>query len=190
MINNDDLYYIDLVKHGDTSAYSYLVERYSDMVYSLALKILKNEADAEDMAQEIFIAAYTSLQNFKGDSKFSTWLYRITYNRTISKLRKTQRVLITENERFLEGLSDAEFIKFEPNDQEVAVEQLQQAISNLTEEEQLLIMLHYFHEQSVEDISKVTMLSESNVKVKLFRIRKKLKTMVVQNSEPSIPVIR
>jgi len=175
MMNSDDLYYIDLVKNGDSSAYSYLVEKYSDMVYSLALKIIHNETDAEDLAQEVFISAYKSLTNFKGNSKFSTWLYRITYNKAISKLRKSEKVWVTEDEIFLENHSEHELQIGGISDEEETLELLSKNIAELPQEEQFLIMLHYFDNQSIEEIAQITMLSVSNVKVKLFRIRKKLK---------------
>ena len=188
MTNRDDLYYIDLVKHGDTAAYSYLVERYKDMVYSIAVKMLHNETEAEDLSQEVFIVVYKTLTKFKGDSKFSTWLYRVTYNKAISKLRKSNRVTITENDTFLENHLDTDELKIELTDKEENIEELQKALKKLSKEEQLLIMLHYFENQSIEEIAQVTMFSESNVKVKLFRVRKKLKDWV-EASRLNIPVI-
>lgn len=171
----DDNFYIDRIKNGDKAAYSYLVNRYSDMVYSLVFKLLKNQADAEDLSQEVFIAAFKSLPAFKGSAKFSTWLYRIAYNKAVSELRKNNPELLTEKESFLENRGGAEFQNSGLSDEEEAIAQLQKAIRDLSQEEQLLIMLHYFENQSIEEISQVTRLSESNVKVKLFRTRKKLK---------------
>lgn len=187
MVNLNDSYYISKVIQGDKAAFSWLVNRYSDMVYSIAFKLLKNTADAEDMAQEVFISAYQSIKDYRGSSKFSTWLYRIAFNKCISKLRKSTHEVFTDNELHLEnwgrhttdsivnwdsgqihGLSD--------EDEKVGI--LEKVIRQLSDDEQLLIMLYYFEEQSIEEISAITSISVSNVKVKLYRIRKKMKEMI------------
>jgi RNA polymerase sigma-70 factor (ECF subfamily) len=174
MIEKDDIFYIEQIRKGNAGAYAYLVNRYSNMVYSLVLKLLKNETDAEDLAQEVFIAAYGSLNSFKGNAKFSTWIYRIAYNKAISQLRKKNIEFSTENDLLLENNSEPIF-QSPQTDEEEKINLLQAYIRLLSDEEQLLIMLHYFENQSIEDISLVTGLTEANVKVKLFRTRKKLK---------------
>lgn len=88
MDKTDDIFYIEAVKKGNVAAFSVLVERYQNMVYSLALKLLKKPEDAEEMAQDTFVKAYQKLDTYEGKSKFSTWLYSITYNACISELRK------------------------------------------------------------------------------------------------------
>jgi len=84
----EDLYYIEAVRKGNVQAFSYLVEKYQKLVYTLALKLLKRPEDAEELAQDTFIKAYQKLDSYEGKSKFSTWLYSITYNAGISELRK------------------------------------------------------------------------------------------------------
>ena len=79
MTTNDE-YYIDLIINGDTNAFEVLVDRYKDMVFTLTLRILKNREEAEEAAQDTFMKTYKSLSRFKGDSKFSTWIYKIAYN--------------------------------------------------------------------------------------------------------------
>ncbi|MFW6275762.1 MAG: sigma-70 family RNA polymerase sigma factor, partial [bacterium] len=88
MEGKDDNFYIEEVLKGKTNYFSYIVERYQDIVFSIAFKVLKNREDAEEMAQESFIKAYKSLHTFRGKAKFSTWMYRITYNTCISEVRK------------------------------------------------------------------------------------------------------
>ena len=73
MEQKDDIFYIEKIKKGQTQYFSYIVEKYQDVVFSIALKVLKNRDDAEEMAQESFIKAYKSLHTFKGKAKFSTW---------------------------------------------------------------------------------------------------------------------
>jgi RNA polymerase sigma factor (sigma-70 family) len=183
MVNLNDSYYISKVLQGEKAAFSYLVNRYSDMVYSIALKLLNNTSDAEDIAQEVFISVFQSLKDYRGGSKFSTWLYRITYNKTISKLRKTKYEISTDNEKHLENLGGTDHDSYRGqvrglNDEETKVQVLEKVISQLPQDEQLLIMLHYYEDQSVDEISVITGLGTSNVKVKLFRIRKKMKEMI------------
>jgi len=86
----DDSFYIEKVINGDTSAYTNLVNKHKDMVYTIALRIARNHQDAEEIAQDVFLKAFQSLESFRQKSKFSTWLYRIVYNTAISKIRKKQ----------------------------------------------------------------------------------------------------
>jgi len=176
MEKKDDIYYIDKVKGGQTQYYSYIVERYQDIVFSIALKVLRNREDAEEMAQESFIKAYKSLHTFKGDAKFSTWLYRITYNSCISEVRK-RKIHFTSTED-IQIKDEAEEMNLEGIPEENRARVIKEAMSKLPEEDYTLILLYYFEEQSIEEISKVTKLSESNTKVKLFRARKKLYTIL------------
>ena len=94
MTKDEEKGYIERVLAGDESAYEPLVTENQTKVYHLALRILKNEADAEDAAQEAFLKAYTSLADFRGDSRFSVWLYRLTNNICIDMLRKNKRAVI------------------------------------------------------------------------------------------------
>ena len=94
MTKDEEKGYIERVLTGDESAYEPLVTENQTKVYRLALRILKNEADAEDAAQEAFLKAYTSLADFRGDSRFSVWLYRLTNNICIDMLRKNKRAVI------------------------------------------------------------------------------------------------
>ena len=88
MDKNADQIYIDKVLKGDANAYAHLINKYKDMTYTLAMKIVKNHEDAEEVAQDSFLKAYEKLDSFKGDSKFSTWLYTIVYRNSITKIRK------------------------------------------------------------------------------------------------------
>jgi RNA polymerase sigma-70 factor (ECF subfamily) len=79
MTTNDQVY-IEKIINGDTNAFSILVERYKDLVYTLAIRMVKHKEEAEEITQDTFIKAYKSIHKFKGDSKFSTWIYRVDYN--------------------------------------------------------------------------------------------------------------
>jgi RNA polymerase sigma-70 factor (ECF subfamily) len=176
MENKDDNYYIEKVIAGQTNYFSYIVERYQDIVFSIALKVLKNREDAEEMAQESFIKAYKSLHTFQGKAKFSTWLYRITYNTCISETRKKKQYFASTDE--VQISDEAEEMNLDGIPAENREKVVKAALEKLPEDEYTLVVLYYFEDQSVEEISKVTGLSESNTKVKLHRARKKLYTIL------------
>lgn len=175
MKEQDDIYHVQRVLAGDTAAFAVLVDRHKDLAFNIALKIVRNREDAEEIAQDAFIKAYQSLRSFKGDSRFSTWLYRIVYNAGISHTRKKQHSFTQIDERVMgETTEDAILEDLDQVDQNLQSKMVNAAIDRLPQDESALVTLFYMEENSVEDISQITGLSVSNVKVKLFRIRKKL----------------
>ena len=110
MTKDEEKGYIERVLAGDGSAYEPLVTENQTKVYRLALRILKNETDAEDAAQEAFLKAYTSLADFRGDSRFSVWLYRLTNNICIDMLRKNRRAVIVPLRTEDENGEEASFV--------------------------------------------------------------------------------
>ena len=88
-----DHHYIDKVLEGDVSAYTQLVEKHKDMVFTIANKITRHREDAEEIAQDAFMKAFQHLKEFRKQSKFSTWLYRIAYNHCISVIRKKVKMI-------------------------------------------------------------------------------------------------
>jgi RNA polymerase sigma-70 factor (ECF subfamily) len=170
----DDKYYIERVVQGNVSAFSYLVDKHKGLVYTIALRMLKKPEDAEELAQDTFVKAFSSLKDFKFESKFSTWLYRITYNGAISKLRKKQIELADIDSGYLsetEVISSYDAINdLKRNEQKLYINL---AIEQLKDDDSLMITLYYLEECSIEEISEITQLSISNVKVKLHRARKR-----------------
>ncbi|MCD4677085.1 MAG: RNA polymerase sigma factor [Desulfobacula sp.] len=160
---------------GNVNAFSFIVKRYKDMVYTVVYRIIRNNEDAEEIAQDVFLKAYQNLKQFREKSRFSTWLYRIAYNMAISKLRKRKVQTIdinaygnefVENEN-IPGLDDR---ISEKRQKEI----IKTILEELPPEESTLITLYYNDNRNTEEISKITGLSISNVKVKLHRIRKKI----------------
>lgn len=183
----DDHYYIDLVKNGNVSAFSYLVEKYRDMVYGLSLKMLKNTEDAEELAQDTFVKAFQSIGTYRGSSKFSTWLYRIAYNGAITLLRKRKVELYSLDEQRLSDQDELDISnRLTEIDQEALAESLKKAMATLPEGDQVLITLFYYEDQRMEDIAQITGLSESNVKVKIHRARKKMYGYLKENLEEAV----
>jgi len=164
---------IKRVKAGDFRAFSHIVSDYQQMVFTVALKIANNREDAEDITQEVFIKAFKSLDSFKEESEFSTWLYRIAYNTTLSELRK-RKIAFSSFDDF----STLKEEEIDENREDIATEEkilyLEKALKTLPAEDALLITMFYLDNQSVEEISRISNLSQANVKVKLHRIRKKL----------------
>lgn len=174
MDQKEDRYYINKVLEGDVQAFSYLVDKYKDMTYTLAFRILKNRENAEEVAQDAFLKVYQNLGKFRSKSKFSTWLYRIVYNTAISKVRVKQKSTISiEDEKFYE-IGDDEHDVNKSFDIENNKMILQRLLSKLDESDRALITLYYLDECKISEISEITGYNSSNIKVKLHRTRKKM----------------
>lgn len=173
MKQSEEQVWINNVKNGDPSSYSFLVNRYKDMAYTIALKILKSTEDAEDAAQESFIKAYQQIYSFQGNAKFSTWLYTIVYRTSITRLHRNriETFSIDESlhEDYVYDYSDSQLEQLQNTERSAFV---RQAIQKLPESESLLITLFYLNENTIREIEEITGMSESNIKVKLFRARK------------------
>lgn len=175
MDKSADQIYIDKVLQGDANAFAYLVNKYKSLAFTVALKIVRNREDAEEIAQDSFVKAYTQLHTFKGESKFSTWLYTIVYRNSISKIRKKKIETVDVDDYIIENhKTDFDFPQIEAIKNEEQKKYVAQAINNLSENDALLITLYHLNECSVEEIEEITGLTKTNIKVKLFRIRKKL----------------
>ncbi|MCH7525661.1 MAG: sigma-70 family RNA polymerase sigma factor [Bacteroidetes bacterium] len=186
MATNDQVY-INKILNGNTNAFSVLVNRYKDLVYTLSLRMMKNKEDAEEVAQDTFIKTYNSLSKFKGDSKFSTWIYRVAYNTCLDRLKKNKRqhytVAIDEyTEHQIKTLDNA-LDNIEEQEKQLAIKN---CLELLPSEDSFILTLYYFDELSLDEISKITGLKPNNLKVKLFRSRKKLATILKQQLEPEI----
>jgi RNA polymerase sigma factor (sigma-70 family) len=171
----DDSFYIEKVLKGDVSAYASLVTKHKNLVFSIALKIVNNREDAEEIAQDSFLKAYQSLKSFENKSKFSTWLYRIAYNASISKTRKKKVEVLPMDDHLISNYTTDEVSsnvhQLDENDQ---IKMIEKTMDILPEEDYVLINLFYKSQSSIEEISSITGLSQSNVKVRLHRIRKKM----------------
>jgi len=174
-----DNWYIKLVLGGDVHAYANLVDRYKDMVFTLAARMLHNREEAEEVAQDTFLKAYRSLQTFRGQAKFSTWVYKITYNTCISRLRKKKQAVCSIDEADLSGSMAAEaengLGKLEKEERRMLVNR---ALEELEEEDVFLITLYYYDDRPMDEIAGITGLSRNHVKVKLFRARKRMMGML------------
>ncbi len=172
-MNHSDKKKISQIRKGDIAAYASLVQRYQSMAFSLAHSITKNKEDAEEVAQDAFVKAYKKLDSFKGNSKFSTWLYQIVYRTALSKIRIKKEPTHSMNDNEDRNIN---YGTYEQNNLERLDKKkmLKLALGKLNEDEGFLLVLYYYQELSIDEISSVTDYTVSNVKVKLHRARKNL----------------
>ena len=173
MSREDDNYYVEEVLAGQTQAYAELVNRHKDMVYTIAIGLLHVREEAEEVSQDAFLKAYQALTKFRKQAKFSTWIYRIVYNECISRLRKKKLNQISLDENKI-NFSDSLITDENSANEDEKHRMLQEAIMDLPKEDKAIILLYYFESLSIEEISVITSLSKSNIKIRLFRIRNKM----------------
>jgi RNA polymerase sigma factor (sigma-70 family) len=168
---------ITRVLGGEHQLFAELVTRYQNFVFTLALRYTPVREDAEEIAQDVFIKAYKALKDFRGESKFSTWLYSIVNSTSITFLRKkkldTQSL---DSDRVFEAADNRES-GTSANQVEVKskVEMVTKAIQLLSPDDAKLITLFYKAEQSLEEIGRILGIETNTVKVKLHRARTRLK---------------
>ena len=170
----DDHQLIQQAQAGKTAAFAELVNRHGQMVYNLALRTLNDPHEAEDIAQETFVRAWQSLKRFRGDARFSTWLYRITTNLCFNRLPHMKRELKALDTEAASELTDQ---RLHGEGQLLSIElrnQLHTAIDNLPESYRLLIMLRHLQEMSYAEIAEITNMPLGTVKTGIFRARRLL----------------
>jgi RNA polymerase sigma factor (sigma-70 family) len=174
-----DIAYIEQVLAGKINAYSYIVDRHKDKAYNLAFRICCNHEEAEEIAQDSFLKAYRALKGFKMNSSFATWLYRIVYNTAISHVRIKKKGILSLEDFPVDA---TDFIGTNTSEEEAEKEYrsslINFALQKISEEERGLISLFYYEEMSTDEISDVTGISKSNIKVKLFRARQKMSEII------------
>lgn len=186
MKENNEQYAMELiiakVKAGDMAAFNVLIDEYKAMAFTLALKLMKNREDAEEVTQDAFLKAYKNIKQFEGKSKFSTWLYTIVYNTALTKLRKKKLPMSDiayHNEENLSSYSesDKEWHQLQKAERSSYIKQ---AMELLSSEDQMAITLFYLNENSLQEICEITHWELSNVKVRLHRARKRLLKVLEQ----------
>ena len=192
MTREEELEIIVKVHSGDADAFEALVLEHQNKVYSLALRMVGNEEDARDMAQEAFIRAFNSLGSFRGESKFSVWLYRLTSNICIDFLRgraKRRTVSLSwEDEDGDEGELEIPDERFSPEaglERSELREAVRRGLEQLTPEYREILLLREINGLSYDEIGRALNLEEGTVKSRIFRARKKLCEILVR--EGNIP---
>jgi len=181
----NELELIQQLRAGDELAFKTLVDTYQDMVFNTALGIVQNSEDAEDVAQEVFIQVYRSIDQFKGDAKLSTWMYRITTTKALDHIRSRKRKKRFAFITSLFGNNDE--LLHEPVDFQhpgVSLDRKEQAtllfkmIDQLPENQKIAFNLHKTEELSYQEIADVMQVSVSAVESLLFRARQNLRKLL------------
>lgn len=179
---DEDREIVQRVLAGDSSAFAELVRKYQDKVMRHCFAMLSNSSDAEDAAQEVFVKAFRGLRNFKSNSAFSTWLFRITANHCTDELRRSARARTVGWESLTRPqLRLAEASSAMPADVAVPVEQaqlLKLVLAELPREQREVLLLRELYGLSYEEIARSTNCTVDSVKARLRRVREKLDTVV------------
>jgi RNA polymerase sigma-70 factor (ECF subfamily) len=174
-----DKYYIEQVLDGKINAFSFLVDGHKDKAFNLAFRICGNSEEAEEIAQDAFLKAFRSLKSFRMKSSFATWLYRIVYNTAISLVRNRKKGVLSLEDFPADAV---DFLHINKNEDEAAEDYRNSlvnfALQKISDEERGLITLYYYNELDTEEISGITGISKSNIKVKLFRARQKMAEII------------
>ena len=180
---------IKKVLDGDANAFEEIVLANQKNVYNLALKMTKNEDDALDISQEAFVKAYRQLEAFRGDSKFSVWLYRLTYNLCIDFLRKkpkTQVVSISAYQQESGDFPDLELpdVRELPEDSVSRRElrkEIAEGINKLSQSHREIIIMREINDMSYTEIAETLGISEGTVKSRIARARLSLANILMEN---------
>ncbi|HTD93620.1 MAG TPA: sigma-70 family RNA polymerase sigma factor [Chitinophagaceae bacterium] len=178
----DERLLVEQLKQGDEAAFKIIVETWQNMVYNTALGIVQNAEDAEDIAQEVFVQVYQSISSFKGDSKFSTWLYRIAITKSLDHERHKKR---KKRFAFVKSLfgEESQIMIHPPDfnhpgvvmDKKEEAARLFNAISRLPENQRIAFTLHKMEGLSYQEVSDVMKTTISSVESLMHRARTNLK---------------
>lgn len=180
MTHHEEQRLIRKVLEGDAEAFAPLVERYSRPIFALVVGIVGQREEAEELTQDIFLKAYTHLASYGSRSAFSTWLYRIACNTALTAVKRRQRRFalfdFSRAERLPELSDDGELTELD----EAQEQALRAALDRLEADERALIQLHYYENRPLSECGEILSLTESNTKVRLHRIRKKLGVWITE----------
>lgn len=182
----DDATLIRRTLAGDRHAFRWLIKSHERLVYSVVWKIVRNQQDAEDISQEVFLKVHEKLDTFNQESKLSTWIARIAYNQALSKLRKHDALHASydvEDEAFRERIAAGEFTPAEALEAGETKTVIQAAIDQLPVHYRTLIELFHMQELSYAEVVDITGLPEGTVKNYLYRARHVLKDILQKNQE-------
>ena len=181
-----ELAFIQSIKNNEPESFRKLVLNYQDMIVNTCYGFVKNHTDAEDVAQEVFIEVYRSINKFREDAKLSTWLYRIAVNKSIDFLRKKKRKSWLGSIQSVFGSEEKAMVvedKYRPNPQQTLEQNerkvvLQNAIEKLAENQKTAFILHKYEGLSYKEIAKIMDVSLSSVESLMHRAKKNLKKLL------------
>ncbi len=182
---------IQSAKNGNAVAFEQLIEKHQQRIFSIAYRIAGNQEDAADMAQEVLVKVFRNLKHFRGDSKFSTWLYRVATTTCLDEQKKQRRhtaysldqELETEEGSVANQVRDTAPTPEEATEQKALRNAIHLAIGKLKDEHKKVILLREVQGLSYEEIARVLQCSEGTVKSRINRARENLKKILLQNRE-------
>lgn len=169
----DDAFLVKRAQEGYLDAYSELVTRHGALAYRVALRLLGNHYDAEDVAQEALVAAWQQLSQFKAEASFATWLYRIVTRRTLNRITRTKH---TEPVDLLEQADDTDAGPARITERNHAIDAVTQAVTALPPAQRVVVVLHHFEHLSYAEIARITHSTVPAVRSHLHRARRTLAT--------------
>lgn len=171
-----------LVQAGDAEQFGELIERYEAKLKRYARKFLNYQDEIEDLVQDVFIKAYTNIQSFDSDQRFSPWIYRVAHNTFVNELKRKKRLgfSVFDVDTFLPQLPAKETTDSEAITTELR-EELDNLLIELPDKYREVLVLYYFEELSYQEISEVLQIPVTTVGVRMNRGRKKLKSCYDQN---------
>jgi RNA polymerase sigma factor (sigma-70 family) len=187
---DQDTTVIDEVRRGNTRRFSLLVDRHKDRALTLALRLVGDRGEAEELVQDAFLRAFRSLDQFRGDARFGTWLYRILYNLCMTRVSRRK-----PGPEPLEGIDETR-LECAPGDagalerleQEELHAMLQTAIDELPEQYRTVVTLFYVQEMGLDEVAAVLDIPEGTVKTHLFRARARLKAILTTRVKNEVRV--
>ena len=182
---NDDSQLIRSALAGKSASWQKLVRRYERRIYNHCLRLTGNDADALDLMQEVFLGVYRSLHTFRGESKFSTWVFRIVHNKSVDAIRRRQSYIFLENSSDNEYASEIEQF---PDEKAVGPEatlsltqtnaKILQHLDQLSDEQRLIVEMKVYQGMTFEEIGQVVRVSDNTSKTRYYSALKKLKKLL------------
>lgn len=158
---------------GNINAYRHLVDKYKGLVFTLCYRIIKNREEAEELTQDVFVKGHQELSKLKEAQKFKHWIMRIAYTKSIDKVRlnrlETISISAIGEDHLLENNTPYTILKRTDR-----INLIKKSLKKLPGDESAIITLYYLEDQSIQKVSEALNITPSNVKIKLFRARKKL----------------
>lgn len=181
--------YIQEVLNGNVNAFRYIVANYKDSAYSTSMSIVKSELVAQEAIQDAFVKAFENLSKFKGNSKFSTWFYRIVVNESLRKIKQKRLKTVDINDDNYNNTELVEDNGFKALHEVEQKEIINDILNKMSQTESLLLRLYYLEENKIDEISDITGLKTSNIKVILHRSRRRFYSILHETFKNEIRAI-
>lgn len=191
MIADEEQRLVRAAASGDAGAFERLVIENQGHVYNLAYKLTGSEQDALDVSQDVFLRAYQNLRSFRGDSRMSVWLYRLTYNASMDLIKRSRRGTVVQMPAGDEGteleLPDLAPLPDEELERREELEAVRDALSELDEDKRRILLMREYRDMSYADIARALGLEEGTVKSRLARARLALAENLKKRGTFSVP---